>query len=90
MNYQRRHKVDFNQQEIVEGLRKAGRTVVILNSTIDLLVGYQGKNFLLEVKRPEVRGKKTELKESQKDFIRNWRGQVSVVYTIEEALNLTK
>jgi hypothetical protein len=50
---------DKNEREIVDALRKAGATVTQLNEkgVPDLLVGYAGRTYLLEVKVPEaVRG----------------------------------
>lgn len=73
---------------IVEALRKAGRSVFILSATgngvPDLLVGYKGRNYLLEVK--EVSGKLTP---PQVKFFQEWPGQAAIVRTIEEALAFT-
>ena len=49
----------------------------------DLLVGYRGYNFLLEVKQ---QGK--TLRESQETFRDSWDGQSAVVYTPEDACRL--
>lgn len=81
-------KVDENQTEIVEALRKAGRQVLI-SSQIgkgfpDIIVGYNGKNFLLEIKI-----EKGKLTPDQEKFFQAWRGQVAIVRTVEEALALT-
>jgi hypothetical protein len=45
---------DLNEKEIVDALVAVGASVTKLNGTgvPDLLVGYQGATFLLEVKRP--------------------------------------
>ena len=47
-------RIDRNQPEIVEALRKLGASVqplhTVHDSVPDLLIGYQGRNFLLEVK----------------------------------------
>lgn len=46
-------KVDRNQSEIVNALRMIGATVLItsqLKGAFDLLVGYKGKLFIMEVK----------------------------------------
>ena len=47
----------------------------------DLLVGYRGVNFLLEVKGP-----KGALNEAQERYHAEWKGQIAVVRTPEEAL----
>ena len=46
-------KVDANQKEIVAALRKFGAIVLItsqLKNAFDLLVGYNGKLYIVEVK----------------------------------------
>lgn len=83
-------KVDDNQRELVRGLRKLGRTVLDLSRVgkgcPDLLVGFRGKNTLLEVK-----GEKGKLRPSQVDFIETWGGrEVRVVRNLEEAIEATK
>jgi Holliday junction resolvase len=46
--------VDANQSELVDALRKFGATVTPTHATgagfPDLVVGYQGVNYLLEIK----------------------------------------
>lgn len=78
-------KVDSNQREIVINLRAAGASVAHLHTlgkgVPDLLVGWRGSNFLLEVKSPNG-----QLTKSEKDFCEHWHGQVAVVKTWEEAL----
>lgn len=84
-----RGNTDQNQKEIVEGLRAAHRSVVSLHATAngcpDLLVGFQGYNFLLEVKRD----KKAKLTPPQVDFHASWRGQRAVITTLDEAIRAT-
>lgn len=77
-------KVDGNQQEIVDALRKIGCDVLIVGMPVDLSVGYRSHNFYIEIKRP---GEKPRTK-TQKEFIKNWKGQVRVVETPEEAIRL--
>lgn len=43
---------DENEPEIIEALRSAGAAVHQLDGPVDLLVGIDGKTFLLEVKVP--------------------------------------
>ncbi len=82
----RRAKVDANQKDIVAALRLAGCSVTSL-ATVgkgcpDLLVGYEGQNYLLEVKGP--RGVLTP---DQEDWHGDWCGSVSIVRDVEQALN---
>lgn len=75
---------DINEPEIVEALRKAGAYVHIIRDPLDLLVGFRGKTFLLEVKQPKV----GRLTPKQKDFFRDWPNDNAVIVkTIEEALS---
>jgi hypothetical protein len=88
----RKKKVDANQPEIVEALEKIGASVFSLGKPVDLLVGYQGKTYLLEVKNPEGKSirKRTDsvkLEPAQEEFIADWRGRpVSIVLTTDDAL----
>ncbi len=77
-------KVDGNQQEIVDALRRIGCRVEVIGCPVDLLVGYRARNFLFEVKRP---GEKPRTKK-QKQFLRDWSGQVRIVESAEEALDV--
>lgn len=89
-------RIDKAQPAIVEALRKAGRYVKIMNDDLDLLVGYNGKTYILEVKDPSVISPKTgkvipsALKDSQKKFFAEWPGGPAfIVSTPEEALVVT-
>ena len=81
---------DANEPSICAGLRAVGAQPYQLDRPTDLLVGYRGKNYLLEVKLPEgPKGGKSHSKPnpSQDRFLRTWPGQVDVVRTLEEALH---
>lgn len=84
-----KYRTDANQATIVKALRKYGATVVSLHKQgkgcPDLLVGYKGKNFLMEVKNPKTRWRFTSY---QKKFFAEWCGQVAVVETSEAAIAL--
>jgi hypothetical protein len=82
----RRAKVDLNHTEVVNALRAAGCTVQSLaevgDGCPDLLVGYRGTTWLLEVKSPG--GSVTE---DQVQWLARWRGGCTrVVYSPEQAL----
>lgn len=82
-------RVDENHKIIVDALRKAGRSVLSLHQIghgcPDILVGHHGVNYLLEIK---VKG--GELNEVQEQFHTSWKGQKAVIFTIDEALKITK
>ena len=63
-------RVDANQEQIVSALRAAGAYVWIIGIPVDLLVGYRGHTFLVEIKST-TKGRLTPL---QADFFENWGG----------------
>lgn len=81
-----RARIDANQGDIVDALRKAGASVDTEQAKLgkgrpDLLVGFRGKTFGMEVK---VDGGK--LTDDQVAYALNWKGHYVVVHTPEEAL----
>jgi hypothetical protein len=79
-------KPDSNQPEIVAGLEKMGCSVYDahrVGEIPDIIVGYRGWNTLMEIK---ILGAK--LKQSQKDWHRDWRGHSCVVHSLEEAIEV--
>jgi hypothetical protein len=63
-------RVDANQDAIVQVLRDAGAYVWIISLPVDLLVGYKGHTFLVEIKTDA----KKLLTALQGDFFNNWSG----------------
>ena len=63
-------RVDANQQAVIDALRAHGAYVWIIGLPVDLLVGYKGHTFLMEVKD----GPKKKLTNLQEDFFMNWPG----------------
>jgi hypothetical protein len=63
-------RVDANQDAIVATLRAAGAYVWIIGLPVDLLVGYKGHSFLVEVKTTS----KKRLTALQADFFKSWSG----------------
>lgn len=82
-------RADLNQSKIVKALRSVGATVEITsqqgNGFPDLVCGIFGKNYLIEVKNPETKGK---LRATQEIFRDKWKGNVHVVNSVEEALRV--
>ncbi len=82
-----RARQDRNQGEIVRALEKLGATVEPIRSlrggVPDLLVGYRGKNYLIEIKA----GKEGRLSESQKNWRDKWQGgKPFVVRSIDDVI----
>jgi hypothetical protein len=86
----RRGKLDANHAEIVRALRQAGASVLSLANMgcgcPDLLVGKDGKNWIMEIKDPMRKPSERRLTEAENEFHAAWRGQICVVETIDEAL----
>jgi hypothetical protein len=74
-------KVDQNQQEIVNIAKKMGFSVQSLaklgGGIPDLLLGRQGKNYLIEIKS----GKYTTLTPKQEEWHKAWNGQKIIIRT---------
>lgn len=80
-------RVDANQPPIVFVLRAAGASVAITsdlgNGFVDAVVGFRGRNFMIEIKIPGAK-----LTQHERVFHENWRGQVDIAYTPEDALRI--
>lgn len=83
-------RTDANQEAITEALRKIGASVQLLHSQgagcPDLLVGWRGMNTLLEIKDGSKPPSARKLTEDQVKWHAEWRGQVTVVENIEQAI----
>ena len=85
-------KVDANQKQIVSQLRRIGASVQSL-ATIgsgcpDLLIGFQGKNYLVELKDGSKTKSQKKLTPDEEIWIATWRGQVIRCENIDEILKL--
>ena len=63
-------RIDANQEAVVIALRAAGAYVWIIGLPVDLLVGYKGHTFLVEIKD----GPKKRLTALQEAFFAKWDG----------------
>lgn len=83
-------KTDANQAEVVKALRSIGASVQPLHQIgkgcPDLLVGYWGKNMLMEVKDGAKPPSERKLTPDQVVWHAGWRGSVVVVYGPEDAV----
>ena len=82
------YRVDANQPAIVQALRGIGATVQHLHTVgdgcPDILVGYRGTNFLMEIKRsPRAR-----MTDDERAWHEAWRGTVFVVTSPEQAIEI--
>ena len=87
-------RVDSNQSEVTKALRKIGASVQLLHSVgkgcPDMLVGYKGNNYLLEIKDGEKRESARKLTAEQTIWHYDWKGQVAVVTSPENAIDTIK
>lgn len=85
-------RIDENQPEIVQALRKAGAEVTPLHrvgqGVSDLLVSFRQEWWCFEVKNPLKPKKDQELTEPQKAWIGRQRAPVHVVTSAAEAVGL--
>ena len=87
----RKARRDRNETTIVALARRLGASVEYLDlkDGPDLVVGWQGQNWLIEVKRPlGRRGGASEdgqrLSHGQERWHAAWKGKVAVVRTLED------
>lgn len=86
-------RVDGNQAEIVDALRRVGATVQSLaaigKGCPDLLVGYNGTTYLMEVKDPTKPKSDIQLTPDQREWHSKWCGSsIAVVYGVEGAFKI--
>ena len=86
-------KIDANQEAVVTALRAAGATVQSLagvgKGVPDLLVGYQGKTLLMEVKDGNKSPSARLLTEDQLRWHGSWKGgALAVVDNPDAALRM--
>lgn len=87
-------KVDRNQPEIVQALRKAGCVVQSLASVgkgvPDILWSRNGRIGLIEVKDGSRCPSERRLTPDQERWHAEWKGPIAVVETVEQALEAIK
>jgi hypothetical protein len=81
-------KVDKNQSEIVAALRGIGASVELThrvgNDFGDLIVGWAGRTYVMEVK--QVKGRESP---GQREARQSWRGDTwAVVRSVDDALEV--
>jgi hypothetical protein len=82
-----KHKIDANQPDIVRALKAVGASVYFIDRPVDLLVGYKGHTYLIEVKNLATGYGRSGLNVNQKKWAGAWRGEEPVIVTtVQEAL----
>ena len=81
---------DGNQSTIVKALRAVGASVATCHTVgkgfPDLVCAYGGTLYMLEVKDPSQPKHRHELTPAQVKFHDEWRGKISIVFTVDDAL----
>lgn len=85
-------KIDSNQNKIVTTLRRIPGVSVAVTSSLgkgfpDLVIGRNGKNYLIELKDGDKYKSQQKLTPEEYKWHEEWRGQVSVCANIDEVLN---
>lgn len=85
-------RVDANQAAIVRTLRAVGATVeslaVMGRGLPDLLVGFRAQNYLMEIKDGSKPESARRLTPDEMAWHDTWRGQVHVVMSEQDALEV--
>lgn len=85
-------RVDANQKEIVQELRKRGISVLhthqLGKGAPDIVVGYMNSNYLIELKDGNKSKSQQRLTKDELDFSLKWRGNYAVCNSLEQILLL--
>lgn len=85
-------KTDSNHKEIMKIFRDLGCTVfsthMVGKGFPDMVVGYRCANYLVEVKDGSLAPSRRKLTPDEQEFVDGWNGTVSIVETIQDAINL--
>lgn len=83
---------DTNQSEIENALKKIGATYMDTSSVgrgfPDLVVGFRGRNYLIEVKDGEKCPSQRRLTKAQLKFHSYWQSDIFVIKDISELLSV--
>ncbi|MGQ3215767.1 MAG: hypothetical protein ACT6U0_27130 [Shinella sp.] len=83
-------KRDASEQAIVEILERVGFSVYRLDKSVDLLCGFRGRNYLIEVKTGS-KGYGKGLNANQQSFATDWRGSpVFTLHSVDDAVAFSR
>lgn len=85
-------KVDANQSIVIGAFRRLGCTVQPLHMVgmgcPDALVGFKGRNYMVEIKDGEKVPSARKLTEPEAEWHRDWRGHVCIVESLDDVERL--
>ncbi len=81
-------RVDSNQKEIVSKLREIGCSILhthqLGKGAPDIIIGYNGKNYLIEIKDGTKSISQQKLTKDELQFKSNWKGSYFVCNSYEQ------
>lgn len=87
----RRAKADANQPAIVAALREYGCSVshthMVGKGFPDVVAGYQGKNYLIEIKDGDKPLSARQLTPDEKSWHESWHGDVRILESEQDVQN---
>lgn len=90
----RNARVDSNQPQIIKTFRAYGATVQLLHMVgkgcPDAIVGYAGVNLLVDSKDGSKSPSKRKLTEDEQLWHEQWKGQVCIVESEQDAIELMR
>jgi Holliday junction resolvase len=85
-------RVDANQREIVQQLRKIGISVLhthqLGRGAPDLILGYRNENFMIELKDGNKTKSQQKLTPDEIEFQTKWQGNYAVCNSLEQILSV--
>jgi hypothetical protein len=86
-------RTDRNHAEIIKALRKIPNLSVFSTHEVgkgfpDIVLGYKGINYLIEIKDGNKPPSARKLTDSEVKFHQDWKGQIKIVNNLDEVLNL--
>lgn len=85
-------RIDANQPEIVQALRDVGASVAITSMVgsgfPDIVVGYRGENYLIEIKDGSKTPSKRKLTTDEQEWHDLWRGTIHIANSVNEVLTI--
>jgi len=88
-------RTDANQKKIVEMVRKLPGASITSTHTIgkgfpDLVIGYKGINYLIELKDGSKPKSQKNLTPDEVEFHMKWNGQIAICENFEDILKILK
>jgi len=84
-------KKDLNQNTLQKQIQWLGHTVhathMVKDGFPDLVTGYAGLNFLVEIKNPNQSKSGRELTLMEQHFHDSWRGSIMIVETLDQYIH---